>query len=99
MNIMIYDIKDRLTEFVSKLEKVRDISIFFAFNRDEALKIVKKAKPEIILTNNKEKENLLKSVVDRPILNVFNLYDNSTGKLFKQIHSKINEASQDIEVC
>ncbi len=48
MNIMIYDIGDRLQNFVSQLELINDISIFFAFTKNDVKKIVQEFKPEII---------------------------------------------------
>lgn len=52
MNILIFKINNSATALITKLLKVKNVSIYLAVNEEDAFRIAKEIKPEIIITGN-----------------------------------------------
>ena len=50
MNVIIYNLDNRLPDFLNRLQNIPDISIFFTFTREDAEKIVRDVKPKMLFT-------------------------------------------------
>ncbi len=75
MKILFYDINDTVSQLVSELLKITDVSIFFAFNSLELSSILNHVQPQHIficsLPNNKIYSTYLKKNPEAKVTKLF----------------------------
>jgi hypothetical protein len=92
MNVMIYNLENKLPEVVNRLQLIPDISIFFAFTKKDVEKLVQDVRPEIIFTgsiSNGDTIFIQKISTQNPKLSIYILNETSKDKklIFRELQS------------
>ena len=95
MNVMIYNLDNQLPGFLDRLKNIPDVSIFFAFTRKDAERIVKDVDPEMLFTrpiSNLDTIFIKEISAQYPNLKIYNLDENknNTKLIFREFPTERN---------
>ena len=75
MNILIFDLHDNLNQLLTKLEKIKNISIFFAFDETELSTMIKQIQPEILFVKSGSIDPFLYNFLKEKNMKIYSIDD------------------------
>ena len=81
MNVLIYEIHSKLPALVGELQKIQNISIYFAFNDHEFKDLTNNINPNIIFVNHNVERLLMKYDLMNDLKMSIYIVDESLTKL------------------
>ena len=95
MNVMIYNLDNQFPEFLDILQKIPNISIFFAYTRKDAEKTIRDVKPQMLFTkpiSNLDTIFIQEISAQHPNLKIYNLDENknNTKLIFRECPTERN---------